>query len=183
MQFIFLCANGDIAFANAGVWYPMLAMVKENKDKTFLLQSKNPAVFKAWEKKLPDNLIIGTTIETNRIKIAELTMKMMIPNERLLYNNISKAPHPYNRIYDFARVQHPLKMLTYEPVLNFDVGVMVAWAERIKPCMIWLGYDSKPKQNKLPEPPLSKVRELHWELAKRGFVVILKTIRKAWWEK
>jgi hypothetical protein len=47
--------------------------------------------------------------------------------------------------------------------------------------MVWLGYDSG--KNKLPEPKLEKVRSLHWELAKRGFVVVLKTIRKAWCER
>jgi len=158
----------------------MLAMVKENKDRTFLLQSKNPAVFKTWEKKLPDNLIIGTTIETNKTNFEGYPYSL---GSIMSYDQISKAPHPYNRIFDFSKIKHPLKMLTYEPILNFDVDVMVEWAELIKPCMIWLGYDSKPKQNKLPEPPLKRVRELHWELSKRGFVVILKTIRPAWWEQ
>jgi hypothetical protein len=44
--------------------------------------------------------------------------------------------------------------------------------------MVWLGYDSG--KNELPEPKLEKVKSLHWELAKRGFVVVLKTIREAW---
>jgi len=42
--------------------------------------------------------------------------------------------------------------------------------------MIWLGYDSG--KNKLPEPDLEKIRSLHWRLAKKGFVVILKTKQK-----
>ena len=40
-----------------------------------------------------------------------------------------------------------------------------------------MAYDSG--KNHLPEPELEKVRDLQWELAKRGFVVILKTIREA----
>ena len=47
--------------------------------------------------------------------------------------------------------------------------------------MIWIGYDSK--RNYLPEPELARVKQLHWELSKLGYVVILKTIRKAWWEQ
>jgi len=43
--------------------------------------------------------------------------------------------------------------------------------------MVWLGYDSQ--KNGLPEPELEKVKELHWERSKAGFVVILKTIRDA----
>ena len=46
--------------------------------------------------------------------------------------------------------------------------------------MIWLGYDSK--QSYLPEPELNKVKILSWKLSELGYVVILKTIRKPWWE-
>jgi hypothetical protein len=47
--------------------------------------------------------------------------------------------------------------------------------------MVWLGYDSR--NSHLPEPPLDKVKQLHWELGRRGYSVILKKIRKAWWKK
>jgi hypothetical protein len=46
---------------------------------------------------------------------------------------------------------------------------------------VWLGYDSG--KNHLPEPPLGKVKELQWALGTRGFSVVLKTVREAWWEK
>jgi len=57
---------------------------------------------------------------------------------------------------------------------------MLSWIEKLNPCIIWLGYDSK--RNYLPEPELAKVKMLHWELSRAGYFVILKTIRKAWWE-
>lgn len=68
-------------------------------------------------------------------------------------------------------------MVTIEPVIDFDLEEMIPWMKNLNPCMIWIGYDSK--NNRLPEPELAKVKELHWELSK-DFVVILKTIRKAW---
>jgi len=71
-------------------------------------------------------------------------------------------------------------MVTIEPVMDFDLNVMIDWVENINPCMVWLGYDSG--KNRLPEPELEKVRSLHWQLSKKGFTVILKTIRKAWCE-
>ena len=74
-------------------------------------------------------------------------------------------------------MKHPLKMVTIEPVIDFDLEVMLEWITDINPCMVWLGYDSK--KCHLPEPELEKVRELHWELSKAGFVVMLKTIREA----
>ena len=62
-------------------------------------------------------------------------------------------------------------------VIDFDLDTMLEWMKKINPCMIWLGYDSK--KNNLPEPELAKVRKVHWELSRAGFVVILKTIREA----
>ena len=47
----------------------------------------------------------------------------------------------------------------------------------MNPVMVWLGYDSK--RAGLPEPELNEVKNLYWELGKRGFVVILKRIRDA----
>jgi len=131
--------------------------------RTFLLQSKNSHTFDRV--KYPDNVILGTTIETNRDDG---------------YGKISKAPVPSERYQDFLNVRHRNKMVTIEPVLDFDVEVLVSWINDIQPSLIWLGYDSR--KNRLPEPPLAKIRALHWNLACRGFTVVLKTIRKAWWE-
>ena len=69
-------------------------------------------------------------------------------------------------------------VVTIEPVIDFDINGMVSWIENINPCMVWLGYDSG--KNRLPEPELKKVKELYWQLGQRGFMVVLKKIRKAW---
>lgn len=163
MQFIFTVANGDIAFCPTSYLQQILARIKEEQDKTFLVQSKNPATFNRV--KWPRNVILGTTIETNRDN---------------LYEGISKAPPPSKRLEDFLTVNHTTKMVTIEPVIDFDIDVMLAWMKKLQPCMIWLGYDSK--RNYLPEPELAKVKQLHWKLSKLGYILILKTIRTAWWE-
>lgn len=160
MQFIFVASSGDIAFCPTDYLKQIVARIRKDSDKNFLIQSKDPSTFNRV--KFPSNVILGTTIETNR---------------DTLYSGISKAPSPSQRFKDFAEVDHPLKMITIEPVIVFDLDTMVSWMKEIKPCMIWLGYDSK--KNNLPEPELKKVRELHWELSRAGFVVILKTIREA----
>ena len=138
--------------------------MQKERDKTFLIQSKDPQTFNRVV--FPKNVILGTTLETNKAELCE---------------GISKAPKPSQRYKDFLKVNHPLKMVTIEPVIDFDLDIMVNWVENINPCMVWLGYDSG--KNKLPEPKLEKVRNLHWGLAKRGFVVVLKTIREAWCEQ
>lgn len=164
MQFIFTCSSGDIAFCPTEYLKKIIARIQSEPDKTFLIQSKDPQAFNRAI--FPKNVILGTTLETNRDKLCEGT---------------SKTPKPSQRYKDFAKVNHQPKMVTIEPVMDFDLNVMIDWVENINPCMVWLGYDSG--KNKLPEPDLEKVRSLHWRLAKKGFVVILKTIRKAWCEQ
>jgi hypothetical protein len=164
MQFIFTCSSGDIAFCSTEYLEKIIARIQCEPDKTFLIQSKDPCTFNRVI--FPKNVILGTTLETNKDELCE---------------GISKAPKPSQRYKDFAKVNHPLKMVTIEPVIDFDLNTMIDWIENINPCMVWLGYDSG--KNKLPEPELEKVKSLHWQLAKKGFVVILKTIRKAWHEK
>ena len=161
MQFIFTCSSGDIAFYDDRYLEKIIDIIRQRPDKTFLIQSKDPQTFNRAV--FPKNVILGTTLETNRDELAEA---------------ISKAPKPTKRYKDFLDVRHDLKMVTIEPVMDFDLNAMVDWIDNINPCMVWLGYDSG--KNRLPEPKLEKVKSLHWALATRGFTVILKTIREAW---
>jgi len=163
MQFIFTCSSGDIAFCSTEYLEEIITRIRDKTNRTFLIQSKDPSTFDRVV--FPKNVILGTTLETNRDELAEV---------------ISKAPKPSQRYEDFLDVRHDLKMVTIEPVMDFDMNIMVDWIENINPCMVWLGYDSG--KNRLPEPELAKVQSLHWELGRRGFTVVLKTIRKAWSE-
>jgi DNA repair photolyase len=164
MQFIFTCSSGDIAFCSTEYLEKIIARIQSEPGKTFLIQSKAPGTFNRAT--FPKNVILGTTLETNRDELCEGT---------------SKAPKPSQRYNDFLKVNHQLKMVTIEPVIDFNLDGMISWVENINPCMVWLGYDSG--KNKLPEPKLEKVKSLHWQLSEKGFVVILKTIRKAWHEQ
>lgn len=163
MQFIFTCASGDVSFCPTAYLMKIITRIRSEQDKTFLIQSKDPGSFNRVT--FPHNVILGTTLETNK-------------ND--LYEGISKAPKPSRRYRDFLEVKHPLKMVTIEPVIDFDLNVKVSWMENINPCMVWIGYDSR--NSHLPEPKLEKVKTLYWELGRRGFTVVLKKIRKAWWE-
>lgn len=161
MQFIFTCASSDVAFCPTHYLWEIAARIRSEPGKTFLIQSKNPKTFNRVN--FPGNVILGTTLETNKDD---------------LYAEISNAPKPSQRYKDFLQVKHTPKMVTVEPVIDLDVDAMVSWIQNINPCMIWLGYDSR--KNRLPEPELEKVTSLYWELGIRGFTVILKKIRAAW---
>jgi hypothetical protein len=70
-------------------------------------------------------------------------------------------------------------MVSIEPIIYFDLGIMVAWMKNIKPEFVYVGYDNY--NHRLPEPSLAQTEELMYELDK--FTVIhRKTLRKAWWE-
>lgn len=160
LQFIFCCPFGDISFCSTEYLWKIIARIRHEKDKTFLIQSKNPKTFERvnW----PDNVILGTTIETNRDVFYQLS-------------DISKAPRPDSRCNDFVNIKHSRKMITIEPAIDFDVKEMIYRTNALNPCIVWIGYDSK--KNNLPEPPLEKVKELYWQLGNLGIPVILKKMR------
>jgi len=160
MQFIFACSSGDVAFCRTEYLREIVARMRRERDRTFMLQSKDPRTFNRVT--FPGNVILGTTLETNRDRG---------------YEAISRAPKPSRRYLDFLTVKHKAKMVTVEPVLDFDLDMMIAWVENINPRMVWLGYDSR--KNSLPEPDLEKVKQLHWQLSREGFLVVLKKTRDA----
>ena len=158
-EFIFTCSNGDVSFCSTPYLKKILTVIEQDKntDKTFLIQSKNPKTFNRIQ--FPDNVILGVTLETNRDEY-----------------KISKAPKVSQRYKDFLKVKHNRKMITTEPIMDFDHREFVSWVKNIDPCMVWLGYDSG--KNNLPEPSLEKFKKLHKALRDKGFRVILKTVRE-----
>lgn len=156
-EFIFTCSNGDISFCPTSFLKKIIKRIEEQPYRRFLIQSKNPKTFNRVV--FPDNVILGVTIETNRDEL-----------------KISKAPKYSQRFKEFKKIKHSLKMITIEPVLEFDLDIMVKWVKQIKPIMVWLGFDSK--NNKLPEPNIDEFNKLYRALKKEGFNVILKTVRE-----
>ena len=161
-QFIFAIDMGDPAFVRPEYFRKVLDRVRRDDGRTFLFQSKNPAYFEDF--KFPRNVILGATIETNR---DELVREYVSP----------KVPLPTVRYNSMLGLDHPQKMVTIEPIMKFDLPIMVEWVREIAPRMVWMGYNSYPKQVTLPEPSLEEFRELHFELGKLGILTKLKTVR------
>uniref|UniRef100_A0A6M3LJ98 DUF5131 family protein n=1 Tax=viral metagenome TaxID=1070528 RepID=A0A6M3LJ98_9ZZZZ len=108
----------------------------------YLFQSKNPERFIG--QLFPEFTTLGCTIETNRV-----------------YPAISKAPNGLRRKMAMEVLTLP-KMISIEPIIDFDLPDMVRWIEDIAPDFVSIGADSG--NNHLPEPSPSKVRELITEL-------------------
>jgi len=162
------CAHGDIAFADSDFVHRIITKVKGHADEydKIYWQSKNPSCFKNYLGKFPGNSIILTTLETNRDSG---------------YRKISRAPFPSQRISDFADIKWPAKIITIEPVYDFDLDEMENILKNVRPVGIWIGYNSKnPKKIGIDEPVNEKVNALIAFARKTGIDVRLKTIRAAY---
>ena len=124
-------------------------------DNIYLLQTKNPECYiEVLEKiRLTPNIILGTTIETNK--------------SRFLFNYVPTfIPAPGTRakyLHDLVVYNHK-KFVTIEPILDFDLDDFVNMIEYANPDWVWIGADSK--GHNLPEPSWDKVQALITELEK-----------------
>jgi uncharacterized Fe-S cluster-containing radical SAM superfamily protein len=163
---VFVCGNADISFCPPDFTRKIIARIVEHNrlvpKKTYYLQSKKPAYLASFVNDLPENVILLTTLETNR---------------DAGYDKISKAPVPSVRYEQFKALRYPRKVVTIEPVLDFDLTTFVAWIHSIRPEYVWLGFNSKPESVELPEPSEEKVQEFAKRLMASGIEVRGKTLR------
>jgi len=126
----------------------VLSHCKKYPNNTYVFQTKNPGRYKTWQNAMPEDSMLGCTIETNRD----------IPN-------VSSAPPPWQRMVCMKELK-ARKFVTIEPVLDFDVAVLAEWMKDIEPEFVNLGADSK--NHGLDEPTIAKVLELTDALASLG---------------
>lgn len=171
-EFVFLMDMGDPSFAPLGIMHRILRFCAKHPETNFLLQSKDPWYFVNFD--YPPNVILATTIETNESFICE---------------EISKAPPPTAR-YEAMRVLREKEngigsvpqIVTIEPILMFDLPTLSKWIKNLHPWRVYIGYDSHPKENQLPEPTLADADALVAELRSVGIDIRWKLRRRAWWE-
>ena len=159
-KFVFAVDMGDLF----GVWVPrdwilkVITGVCYNPKSYYLFLTKNPDRYFEFLDVFPQNLVLGTTIETNR------------------EYKVSTAPPPVERYKAMMDLPWRNKLISIEPIMDFDLDVLVQWMKEIQPRTIYVGYDNHNKH--LPEPPLAKTQQLIQEL-RRFTRVRTKTLRKA----
>jgi len=146
--------------------------IKNNRyNTTFLSLTKNPIRYVEFEDDIPSNMILGVTIESNRI-----------------FENISKAPNNIERfkaldkITNNDKIEHIPRFISIEPIMSFDHDIFYTWIEKVNPVFgIAIGYDNH--YTKLDEPSLKDTLSLRKELIFSNFRIFDKQLRKAHWEK
>jgi len=154
--------TGDISFCDPAFVDRIVDVMRNDKkeDRVFLMQSKNPAWFTNILHKLPENVVLMTTIETNRDSG---------------YSRVSKAPLPNQRFQDFLQLAWPRKAMVMEPILDFDLNVILQWVTALKPEAIFIGLVTKGRKLNLQQPTPPQVQQLHSNLQSLGFNTYDKT--------
>jgi len=157
-EFIFVCSTGDISFCPNNFLDDIIETISKYKNRTFLLQSKNPYCFERLLP-LPNNIILGTTIETDIVSLA---------------GSASLAPATSERFYCLSRLDHPRKMVSVEPIMKFNLNILLSWILLIKPEFVYVGYDTV--GSSFPQPTIVKAMKLVRDLKMHGIVVICKKL-------
>ncbi|AMD30656.1 DUF5131 family protein [Acidilobus sp. 7A] len=142
----------------------VLRRAREFPSTRFMFLTKNPARYSEFLDVLPRNSVLGVTIETNRDDLAR---------------SVSRAPPPSRRHEAMSELRWPYKYISVEPLMDFDLEVMVSWAADIRPVSAHVGYDNW--NSRLPEPPLWKARELVRRLSAITYVSV-GSMREPWYE-
>lgn len=156
-SFVFVCDMIDLFAANVPIAAINMVInrIIQQPNVTFLILTKNPRY--AWLMDVPKNVVIGATIESN------------------LDYPVSKAPKQADRLKAMQDITDNRKMLSIEPIMDFDLEPFVNEIVKAKPEFVAVGYDNY--KNGLTEPSFSKTLHLIAMLEGAGIKVYRKTIR------
>ena len=140
-NFIFVGSSTDMFAENVpSQWINrVLEHCKKYPKNTYLFQSKNPDNFFNFE--FPEKTILGTTLESNFCIVG------------------CKAPSPRDRAEAMAQIEDYEKMVTIEPIKDFDLMYFVDLIKMAKPKWVNIGADSNKGLN-LDEPTKEKILNL-----------------------
>ena len=169
-KIVFVCGHSDIAFIPQDYMRKIIDVIAERSalhpEQIFYLQSKKPSSLTQYLPLLPKSCIAVTTLETNR----DAGYKEICPH----------APVPSERFKQFLELDTARKVVTIEPVFDFDVEDFADMILQIKPEYVWLGYDSKPnfkRRVRHLEPSAEKMQAFVEILVKHGVEIRGKDLR------
>jgi protein gp37 len=160
-KFIFIGSSTDMFAEDVPKeWISkVLAKCKKYEGNSYLFQTKNPGRFWKFQNEFPNKSVFGTTLETNRNML-----------------DISKAMTAFARVSWMTEPFMIRRMVTIEPILDFDLEPLVEMIKRIAPEWVNIGADSK--GHNLPEPSKEKIEALITELRKFTEVKIKDNLKR-----
>jgi protein gp37 len=141
-KYVFAVDMGDLF----GDWVPsewilkVIEAIKNSPSSYFLFLTKNPERYMEFLDFYPENVVLGATIETNRDY------------------PVSKAPATVERYGFMKKLPFKNRIISIEPIMDFDLETFVNWVKEINPVMVHVGYDNY--NNNLSEPSVSKTYQL-----------------------
>lgn len=144
----------------------VLDHIRQFPEADFLFMTKNPKRYIELLPQIPENAILGATIETTCDEIIQT-------------DKVSNAPLPTQRYEAMKALDWKRKIVSIEPIMDFDINLFSKWIEEINPFIVYVGYDNY--CHKLREPTLKFTMELMNQLSETS-LVIKKTLRPAWFE-
>jgi len=164
---VFVESCGDLfAYGILHTWIEkVLNYIHKFPQTTFLLQTKNPERF--FDFNIPQNCILGTTIETNRDY--HMTKAPSTNARRHVFGMLTSIRDVKGkRIYRL--------MVSIEPIMDFDLDVLVLWLKNIQAEFVSIGADTG--KNNFPEPDAQKLKALIIELQKFTEVRVKKNLQR-----
>jgi len=157
-RFIFVGSSTDMWAKDVPEeWIEKILAICSKYDNTYLFQSKNP--FRFLQFHLWMRHVLATTIETNRD-----------------YPCMGKAPKASDRAKGIWLLWAHRRMITIEPILDFDLPEFVELIRPASPEWVNIGADSQ--GHHLPEPSAEKVKALIEELRKFTRVEIKSNLKR-----
>ena len=162
-NFIFVGSSCDMwaeSISQEWIFKTLIHCIKHFENK-YLFQSKNPYRIYKFRSFIPENSIVGTTIESSRYH-PQMGTAPAIPKRARYMNELAKDGFE--------------TMVTIEPIMNFGIDALSALVALCRPKWVNIGADSC--SHKLPEPEPEKVLELIAELSKFTEVKIKKNLKR-----
>lgn len=133
-------------------------------NNTYVFQTKNPGRAYQFINCFPNKFLMGATIETNR-DVKE-----------------SKAPRAIERYLGIKKFKDKTDIfITIEPIMDFDVDILIYWIIQVHPLFVNIGADSK--NTGLNEPPPNKIRDLISRLKTGNITIKKKTNLQRLWRE
>lgn len=165
-NFIFVGSSTDMFAENVPArWIiDVIEHCQKYNNNKYLYQTKNPYEISFYDYYYPKNIVIGTTLETNRH-----------------YNCVGNAPRIMERVEAMKLLSQP-KMKTFitiEPIMQFDLFPFIEMIKQCNPDWVNIGADStNGRKYDLPEPTYTQVEDLISELKKFTEVKLKKNLNR-----